>query len=507
MNRTGLSRRVTAGAPALAALCWLAVAAALPAACTQPGKSEGGDRVQPEKPPLDTGLSPWPDLGAITRPDLDLDQGAPDLASAAADGGPSPGADLGGSHSGPDDAGSFPRPDLGQGPQDGAADAAGQGGTEDAARDSGGAAPPDGGGGGGPVGWTVRYFESFEGLELGSPGWVEDGCPDDGPFSDCGAFFRQQGVVAPHAWRISHPFGEDGWLTLELYSRSNARPLSDFAAVTADPAGGEDRVLRLTSPAHTDGVVVRPSQALPERYRISLDVGWADFGNGQPGDNGYDGGERAEPWLDADATAENGFYWLAILDSLPRPHNNVWIHHHRKVVLDSDNHYPPWMEIWDGRQFVSSGRHPLMLFGVSGLGRALPLAGKSFLSWAAEAWQPLGEIRAADAYLPRTWYRVQIERDGDRYTLQAVGEFAYGGSRTYTATLDAAERCIWHYNQTPLPAASPCADPAPLPGLGPEFPLWPPGGSWPDWFFFGDPHNNYYEGTAYFDDVRLEVYR
>lgn len=50
-------------------------------------------------------------------------------------------------------------------------------------------------------------------------------------------------------------------------------------------------------------------------------------------------------------------------------------------------------------------------------------------------------------------------------------------------------------------------DATPLPGLGPEFPRWPAGGVWPDWFVFRDPHVNHHEGEVLHDDVTLELWR
>ena len=36
---------------------------------------------------------------------------------------------------------------------------------------------------------------------------------------------------------------------------------------------------------------------------------------------------------------------------------------------------------------------------------------------------------------------------------------------------------------------------------------WPEGEWWPEYFMFGDPHVNYYEGQVLYDDVKLEVWR
>lgn len=362
---------------------------------------------------------------------------------------------------------------------------------------------------GGPEpGWFVAFEEDFEGPSIPEVSWREDEVPDDGPFADGGEFFTDRGVTPPAAFRATAPFGESGWLTAELYSRSAGTAFGDLVAVVDDPGGSANRVLRLSTPAHTDGAVVRPTESLPDRYRISVRVGWADYGDGLPGsDNGYDGGnESAAPWLDADATEENGFYWLAILDAMPRPHNNVWIHHHRKVVIDSDNHDPPWMEIWDGSQFVDSGERPIMMFALDGRSEGDEWTGKRFLPWSAGAWQPSGTVRAVDRYLPERWYRVTIERDGDRFTLAIEGELEHAGEATVTATLDAAAECVWHFNQTPE-AGAPCVDEGFYAALDERFPHWPAGASWPDWFMFGDPHSNYYEGLVHYDDVKLELMR
>ncbi|MGZ6142200.1 MAG: hypothetical protein ACXWLM_02625, partial [Myxococcales bacterium] len=248
-------------------------------------------------------------------------------------------------------------------------------------------------------------------------------------------------------------------------------------SIVPDPSGAPGRVLRLASPAHTDATVIRPSQPLPAKYRISLRVGFANFGDGKPGLNGYSTGtETAEPWHPYDAaTGQNGFYWLTILDSMPRPHNNTWIHHHRKVVIDSDNNIPPWMEMWNGSSFSLNGEQPIMMIALDGSQPVSDLYGPPFLSYSAGSWQPSGDIRAVDSYLPNEWYTASIERADGKFTFEISGRFKYGGVRTYTASM--GESAVFHATD----------------------------GS-PDWFMFGDPHNNYYEGFVYYDDVKLETW-
>jgi hypothetical protein len=356
-----------------------------------------------------------------------------------------------------------------------------------------------------PAASPGTQLETFEGT-LPDADFAVDPVPDDGPWADAGVYFTNQGIHPPPAFRVSQPFGADGWLTLESYTRSAGAHLSDFASIVPDPADPTNHVLQIRSPAHTDATVVRPTRPLPARYKVTLRVGFPHFGDGVP-PNGYRGGERAEPWLDADATGQNGFYWLTILDAMPRPHNNVWIHHHRKVVVDSDNNTPPWMEMWNGTSFEWSGVHPIMMIALDGKS-STDRTGNAFYSWSAGQWQPSGDIRAVDAYLPDHWYQVSITRDGPRYTLEISGEFAHGGQTTYTATVDAAATCTWHYpvDATEAAGAGPCVDESSSAALGPGAPPnWPAGASWPDWFMFGDPHENFYEGDVLYDDVKLEI--
>lgn len=360
-----------------------------------------------------------------------------------------------------------------------------------------------GGGAGGH--WKVQHVEDFSSTTLPATAWAADPVPDDGPFADQGVYFTRQNITAPKAFRVSQPFGEANWLTLESYTRDSARALSDLASVVADPAGGSNKVLRIRSPKHTDATVIRSSAALPNRYRISVRVGYASFGDGSSERNGYDSGdETAEPWLRDSAVSENGFYWLTILDSVPRPHNNVWIHHHRKVCIDSDNTTDGWMSVWNGTSCETSGAHPIMMFALDGASRGSPTSGKSFLSYRGGKWGT--EICAVDAYRAERWYQVSIERFDDRFTLSLAGDFINGGTTTYTASIDAAAKCVFHYNNQPLASDSPCSDDSFYAEVGASFPNWPSGVAYPDYFMFGEPHENFYEGTVYYDDVKLEVW-
>ncbi len=152
------------------------------------------------------------------------------------------------------------------------------------------------------------------------------------------------------------------------------------------------------------------------------------------------------------------------------------------------------MEIWNGNAFVERGEHPVMMFAIDGTGADSDRVGRPFIPYSSGKWQPSGSIRAADSYKSNLWYDVRLEREGNVYTVEVSGDFQYGGKTTYRASIDAMSSCVWHFNRTADEDASKC-----------EAPGWSPGDTWPDYFMFGDPHENYYEGEVYCDDVRLEV--
>ena len=328
--------------------------------------------------------------------------------------------------------------------------------------------------------WQLAYSESFEeGTPFfpQAPLWSLDSFQTTDKWADGGAFFKQQGIKPPMAYRIEAPFSTAGWLSVAAYSRSNSTNFNDLFQVVPDPMNPANHVLKVTSPYHTDGTVIRSSAALPSQYRVCLKVGFADFGDGVAGGlNGYLGGETAEPWLNNTAMDENGFYWLAITDSTPRPHNNIWIHHHRKVTIDSDNNTEAWTSQWEANNWVADGQHPIMMFGTSKQDPDDDDNGRPFLSWSQGALQPVGDIRTADAYNNNTWYNACIERNATNFVLTTSGNFKWGGQQTYVATLPIKDVTLT-------------------------------GSTIPDFFMFGDPHNNYYRGTVYYDDITLETWQ
>jgi hypothetical protein len=377
-----------------------------------------------------------------------------------------------------------------------------------------------------PEPWRLVYHETFDRPFAEPEGWVEDRYGEDSPyhvdaFDEDGAFFADQlgpafreGLGAFRSYRKSYTHGADGWLTVELYGRDADRDGRPESGGRFEARGGK---ARLVSARHTDGALIRSTRPLPARYRIEVTVSDIAFGGldaGGRGPNGYGGDERAGPWRwdrargqPMPATSDNGLYFLCITDyPRPAPHNNVFIHHHRKAVIDTDNnHYDdgPWSMVWNPktRRAEPDGHHPFNLFVLSGESWVSEWTGNAFVSWSPAGWRE-GFVMA-DKYLDGEAYVVAIERDGEAFTLSASGRFHHGGRTTYRATRRLRDRpVVWHYNQTPE-EYRPATFDRPRPYLGKEGRAWPAGSGYPEHFILGDPHINYYEGTAAFDDLKL----
>jgi hypothetical protein len=111
--------------------------------------------------------------------------------------------------------------------------------------------------------------------------------------------------------------------------------------------------------------------------------------------------------------------------------------------------------------------------------------------------------------MPDRAYSFAIERDATGYTTDMSGVFRHIGQATLRYHRNFVEdgKPIWHYNQTPGEYGG--AFNTTLTFTGPYGSYakeqWPAGSAYPDFFVIGDPHLNYYEGSASIDDLRLYV--
>ena len=114
-----------------------------------------------------------------------------------------------------------------------------------------------------------------------------------------------------------------------------------------------------------------------------------------------------------------------------------------------------------------------------------------------------------DKYIPGNEYVFVIERTPEYYKMSVTGDFFYGGHKTYEHTkshFPAAENgytYTWHFNQSveELQGNTPPSDTLYYKDTTLE--TWPEGAEYPDYFFTGMPHINYYEGSMSYSSIKL----
>ena len=408
--------------------------------------------------------------------------------------------------------------------------------------------------------WKLLYEESFDQLfdsdaipwtrDLYGPKspWHVGPLDDDGEFFQCsgGDAFRKQ-LATFHTYRKRIPFGKNNWLTLELAARDsdkNGEPEHSTSFKTRTLQNG-DTVGHMVVGAHDGGLLLRSTKSLPPRYRIEYELVTFDFGGSRYGSWTYDGRfngyntndaiKTNHPWAWTggdqiprpyhewfEVTHYNGFYYLGIMDYMnAAPYNNVFIHTHRKVVIDSYTVYgkhrgeandicnPVTKEYYRDMDnnlnmiffrpgFTTSSYH------MQETPCGVVYDEDSNLSQVVSAGQLLPEL------MPTKRYNFAIERDETGYTLEARGHFRYIGEYTHRYHRDFIQdgRPIWHYNQTPDEYDGSFNKVSDFGGPFGKYVVtnnWPSNSGYPDFFIIGDPHMNFYEGSASIDNVRLYV--
>jgi hypothetical protein len=335
-----------------------------------------------------------------------------------------------------------------------------------------------------------KYFQDFDSLQIDhSPEWKPAIAEDLGPYSEGGAFFTDRNVESPKALRGTYKL--DKFFQIEIYTRESRPLIFDYLDIISDPENKDNKVLKIATPKHTDAVILRPSNALPESYKITFRVGYINYGD-ESKLNGYDiGNETAEPWVeDPEAYKHNGFYWLAIVDNEPKPHNNIWMHHHRKFVIDS----------WNRGKF----RNTINVIALDGRSETNETFGKSFISFDGKEFSSQETLPSA-GYQQNNWYQVSFTRTPVRYSFEINGQFQNRVSTKLSGSINTFKECVYHYNQNPNELNPGCVNNTGVTFNGKMYPSWPLDSGYPDFFVIGDPHINYYEGSVLIDDIQIEI--
>lgn len=415
--------------------------------------------------------------------------------------------------------------------------------------------------------WQLAYAEDFSAdPDVDGQPWVRDPMGPDSPwavdaFDDDGRAFKEMSdpafskqLKSLDVYRKQVSFGDSDWLTAEVAAvdkNKDGRPDSEPGLSTVSLPDGTRGGL-ISQPSWDAGVLVRPSKPLPAEYRVEMTLRGIDFGGKRDGSfeydgkfNGYtpEGCKTSYPWTFEgalpdtercdypDVTNFNGFYYLTILDHAnPAPHGNPGIHYRRKIIMDgyytaTENNYatcnPKTGEIYPTPESNANGVNAI--FAMGDKFRNNNISNEYYFKTACgefDGTKPFdpggnygGILTSAELQpelLPDASYTFAVERDKSGYTIEMSGPFRYVGETTLRFRHEFVEdgRPIWHYNQRPeeydgrfnqqLTHTGPT-------GTHTTRDTWPEGSAYPDTFIIGDPHLNFYEGSAVVGDIRLYV--
>lgn len=416
------------------------------------------------------------------------------------------------------------------------------------------------------IDWVVKYEENFDQAVAEPEEWVRDTyeVQKDEFWGDFG-YAEQYHYADDHngaslemaleefgAYRKSYSFGEDDWLTIESYAR-NAGDDPDAAPEEGGKfiINGDGKAVMVVK-KHTDAAVIGSSRPLPSTYRLevtvkNIDVGglnldengkdvamdgtWGPWTREEPNEyveyegkrvNGYfkeSGSLDSGPWVTGDATTQNGMYFLGIVDyGNPRPQNNTFIHYHRKLAFDTDNNGPrPWSEVYDNEDVkkVDGSRYISMLF-LDAYKQPAYTSGCKFFSYTSKnGGTPEEGAAMLDKYIPGEEYTFAVIRTPQSYTMEVTGNFYYAGQHTYSYTKPHVDEeapgtlsgWTYHFNQTveELQGMIPPTADDEIDYNGHIREDWPADAVYPDYFYIGIPHINFYSGTAEFTNITLRV--
>jgi hypothetical protein len=421
-------------------------------------------------------------------------------------------------------------------------------------------------------GWTLLYNESFANpIDTGNAPWVREtyAQPFDTMMDDNGQWYRNDygpawttAFNSFRTYRKEFPVGQNGWLTASLSARDwNADGAIESPPSLTREALGSEFVAKMNVPDSTGGVLLRPTQKLPDYYRVEYKLKTIDFGGKRNGTinyggriNGYgtSGCKTQHPWGEGsdspgwtgDASVPycewqdvragnygyNGFHFMSIVDfANPAPRNNHFWHYHRKVLMDSFSQHPDRVGTGTGGRVCDSntntyynyrdGNFNTVNMWISGMPNWNPgrggLAGNSqwFMtscSGGVAEQQLSSAAELQPELMPNSSYTFAIERDTTGYVLEVSGNFARVGQKTlrFHRPFVVNNNPIWHYNVKASEYNGQFNGNLvqnDYNGSTTWANQWPSGSAYPDYFVIGDVYTNVYEGSASLTDVRLYV--
>ncbi|MDO6657795.1 hypothetical protein [Anaerobacillus sp. 1_MG-2023] len=415
--------------------------------------------------------------------------------------------------------------------------------------------------------WKLKYHENFNrSLLIDEAPWVIDNYGDQSPWNvdhldDDGEFYQIKGgenfeeqLSSFNLLRKRVDFGKDGWLTAEVATRDyNKDGTPDTEASFKNVKLDKGKHAAELSTSFDSGLIIRSTEELPSEYRVEYVLRGIDFGGKRDGSFDYDGkhngytlDERKSnfPWKRSgdfsgepshqnqnfgEVTKENGYYFLSIMDyANPAPHNNVFIHNHRKVGMDAYNVSGSWAssygvcnpdtgDLYSQTSEESSNNAINSIFFAGDTFRDPSIGYNSFMfetdcgsfSDKDSPYSIVSNAEIQPELMPEESYKFAIERNETGYVMEMTGNFKYSGYKTlrYERNFVEDDRPIWHYNNSPEEYDGEYNSSLTFTGPYGSYSVeqWPDDSAYPDYFILGIPHLNYYEGSAVIDDIKLYV--
>jgi len=413
--------------------------------------------------------------------------------------------------------------------------------------------------------WRLLYRENFTSpLGINSAPWVRDTMKPTSPwyvkyFGENGAYYHinggpafQRDINSFWLMRKQVQFGKNGWLTAELGQEDYTKTghVTDGPTVTQRKLqyGGHGAVLNENN--NTSGVVIRSTGPLPPQYKIDYTLNTINFGGERNGSltyggkyNGYNPAQcnTSYPWNGsgtytgptnpcnsnfADSTTANGYYYMYITGFPDAPHDNPVVHD-RKVGFDAYNTTassepsawvcnPQTKKLYPYTDSNRNAINATFSMGNNVASSSIEFPGQLYQTPCGTYTnqnRQTGLVELAELQpelMPKQSYTFAIERTATGYTLQVSGDFRYIGKTTITEHRDFIQDGvpIWHYNNTPQQYNGQYDASLTDTGKYGSFSIphiWPKGSAYPDYFVIGDPHMNYYEGSATISNIRLYV--
>lgn len=412
--------------------------------------------------------------------------------------------------------------------------------------------------------WVLAAQEDFSSsFGVADQPWVVDPLGEDSPwyvdeFSDDGQYFQNLGgeyfdraLDSMNILRKRVTVGDNDWLTLELAAQDRDKDGVPDAEPLIDARDGRGII---DVPTNSTAAILTATNPLPAQYRVEYELHTMDFGGKLDGSWEYDGlyngytdaecqtnfpwvrrGDYSQdnsetvdpcaaPW--GDVTRENGYYFLSIMDyAKPAPHNNIFIHSHRKVGMDSYSVDAGWAqsykvcnpetkEIYEYTDSSALGVNQIFFDGSS-------FRDPSFAYNQFVMPTPCGLFYGDDPnativataevqpeLMPGESYTFAIERTATSYVTEMTGNFRYIGHTTIRNEREFVTedgRSIWHYNQDASEYDGSFDQTLTFEGPFGSFDkqMWPADSAYPDNFVIGIPHLNYYRGQATIDNLAI----